>query len=1263
MDNFFSNESGLQIPLDSVLNSISDSIWVIDREFRFVAANAIFIEKFKQAFGVDIITGNYIGEGMAPKALDFWKPYYERGFAGEKITFEYDFESNEEILYYEVSVSPYYQYEGIVSAVIMVSRDITQRKKSEKNLIEMQSAFSKALGFSKMGNWELNLNTFQIVMYKHKQQILEFEEISDNPVRVNVAEYIARFVEPGDVPLASEHLSVLIREKDNPGYTMKLTYAGITEKKNVRYFHLECQVRENQIVYGFTQDITERRLAEIKSEESRQLYEHLVETLPDMIILHRNGIIIFANETLYKRTGFTKEEVIGKSVLAFDRPENKNKTMRILKDRKMGIKIPDYELILPVKTGEILNLRVKSSEVMVQQLPTTLIVFEDITEIKKSHKILEENNALLTSVMNSPNHTIIFSLDKNYCYTSFNENHRKTMNAIWGCEIEVGKNMLEYIRDDQDKEKARKNFDRVFNGESFQITEQYGEAPNRFYYDNAYNPIKDEQGNITGLTVFLFDVTSLKRAEEALLKSQREVNIIFEHSFDAVFLIEEATLSIVRCNQKAVSLFEAESKEKMIEYVTFEDFLPENVTISEVKEWLNTGVIWQREVEYTSSSGRHFWGSLNLKKISGLSEMGFFIMKIIDIDERKKAERNLVEKQKQLEAIIENTYDNIWLTDTECRLLNANSAFKTWVKQKYNIELREGMSMIDSLFQDYPKERRVWKKWYDSALEGKVIDVESEEEDTNGRKITWGHLISPVKEGNEIIGMAILSRNITEKKRKLEEIRRSEELLKFAITANKEGVWDWSIDTGKLSGNQAWYDLLGYKPCEITETTADISKLIDNEDKPMVAAQVWDTRNGVTDSFECEYRLINKKGMRIWVRDRGIVVEKNSKGEAVRMVGTLENITERKLIEIELIDQQKFIRRVINAIPNLIFVKDTEGRFVLVNKAFAEYYNMDVQSFNGKHDLDLLGARNQYLKDYLNSDYQVLTTGKPTFLPETRSIDTKTGELVYYQTVKVLLTHADGKKQILGVATNITERKKAEAEKVRLVESLMQNVQDMEQFTYMVSHNFRSHVVRILGLVSLLDRENKDNPFNDYIFNTVTEEANRLDTIIGDLNVILTIRSSYDEKKEELFLRDIAESALLALKGDLEKCGGTITLNIPEDLKVYAIKTYNYSIILNLLSNAIKYRSSDRQLKVLVEAFHTENGEYLCLKVSDNGIGIDLEKSKDKLFGLYRRFHLHVEGKGIGLHITKTQVERMGGRIEVESTVNEGTTFKVYFPL
>jgi len=110
---------------------------------------------------------------------------------------------------------------------------------------------------------------------------------------------------------------------------------------------------------------------------------------------------------------------------------------------------------------------------------------------------------------------------------------------------------------------------------------------------------------------------------------------------------------------------------------------------------------------------------------------------------------------------------------------------------------------------------------------------------------------------------------------------------------------------------------------------------------------------------------------------------------------------------------------------------------------------------------------------------------------------------------------------------------------------------------------------------------------------------------------------------------------------------------------MYTVKSFLQSILLNLMSNSIKYKRKDVPLQI---AIHTEvtTDLYVCLTFADNGMGFDLEKNRDKVFHLYKRFHPQIEGKGLGLHLVKTQVELMAGKIEVESTIDQGTVFRIY---
>jgi signal transduction histidine kinase len=168
-----------------------------------------------------------------------------------------------------------------------------------------------------------------------------------------------------------------------------------------------------------------------------------------------------------------------------------------------------------------------------------------------------------------------------------------------------------------------------------------------------------------------------------------------------------------------------------------------------------------------------------------------------------------------------------------------------------------------------------------------------------------------------------------------------------------------------------------------------------------------------------------------------------------------------------------------------------------------------------------------------------------------------------------------------------------------------------------------------------------------------------MDTVIKDLNVILEIKSNNSNYFTSVNLYDELTLVRSNLSKEIVETNASIHASFDEAPTILSVKPYVDSILLNLISNAIKYRNPD---KVPVIDLKTEPaGEFICLTVSDNGLGFDVNQQRRNIFTLYKRFHFHVEGKGMGLYLVKTQVTALGGRIEVDSQVNEGTTFRVYF--
>ncbi len=215
----------------------------------------------------------------------------------------------------------------------------------------------------------------------------------------------------------------------------------------------------------------------------------------------------------------------------------------------------------------------------------------------------------------------------------------------------------------------------------------------------------------------------------------------------------------------------------------------------------------------------------------------------------------------------------------------------------------------------------------------------------------------------------------------------------------------------------------------------------------------------------------------------------------------------------------------------------------------------------------------------------------------------------------------------------------------------------LEQFAFITAHNLRAPIARLLGLTNIFDTENLANEFNATVIDKIHITSENLDAVIKDLNLILEIKKGHREKGS-INLQERLAKVLQILETPIKESQAEITADFSEVGEVVAIGAYIDSILYNLLSNAIKYKAMDRKPIIYIRAF-IESKNLICLSIADDGLGIDLGNYGEKIFGMYKRFHLHVDGKGLGLYLTKTQVEAMGGEIKIESKLNEGTTFKI----
>lgn len=218
---------------------------------------------------------------------------------------------------------------------------------------------------------------------------------------------------------------------------------------------------------------------------------------------------------------------------------------------------------------------------------------------------------------------------------------------------------------------------------------------------------------------------------------------------------------------------------------------------------------------------------------------------------------------------------------------------------------------------------------------------------------------------------------------------------------------------------------------------------------------------------------------------------------------------------------------------------------------------------------------------------------------------------------------------------------------------------DLDNFIYTASHDLKSPISNIEGLAGVLNKKLDDRLEDDEkkLMEMIGQSIAKFKTTIADLTEITKVQKGLNSNEEKVSFKEAIED----VKDDIREIISESAACIKEDLKVTDViySRYNLrSIIYNLLSNAIKYRSPERTLQIVVKTYK-EAGNTV-LSIEDNGLGIG-KKSLHKLFTMFKRLHTHVEGTGIGLYIIKRMIENKGGRIEVESQLNEGSTFRVYF--
>ncbi|MDI1305440.1 PAS domain S-box protein [Flavobacterium sp. AED] len=397
---------------------------------------------------------------------------------------------------------------------------------------------------------------------------------------------------------------------------------------------------------------------------------------------------------------------------------------------------------------------------------------------------------------------------------------------------------------------------------------------------------------------------------------------------------------------------------------------------------------------------------------------------------------------------------------------------------------------------------------------------------------------------------------------------------------------------------------------------------------------------------EGEYRDINLR----WNVIRGY------KKTLERIIVSTEDTTERRATEKIILDTKQRVESLINTIDGIVWECDIETfSFSFISKKVEHILGYTPEEWLSNHTFwadHIYAEDKEWVQNYCLSQ----TKANLNHDFEYRMI-AKNGAVVWLRDI-VNVIFEDGKAVSLrGIMIDITKTKEAEKDLNNSFNLVTEQNKRLLNFSYIVSHNLRSHTSNIASIMSLIESSESEDEKNQMIQLLKSVSSSLSETMLH-LNEVINIRTNIGLVSESLNLKEYIYTVQKVLSEQITSNEVSISTIMPEDIMVNYNPAYLESVLYNIISNSIRYKHPGRKPQIIIKWF-MEN-KMNVLQISDNGVGIDLVRNADKIFGMYKTFSNNADSKGIGLFITKNQIDAMGGNITVESEPNIGTTFKIY---
>ncbi|WP_435095335.1 PAS domain-containing protein [Halorubrum sp. N11] len=780
-------------------------------------------------------------------------------------------------------------------------------------------------------------------------------------------------------------------------------------------------------------------------------------------------------------------------------------------------------------------------------------------------------------------------------------------------------------------------------GETIEYEERITFPRATSHWHTKLTPIT-EDGTITRIVGVARDVTAQKEQEREYQRTYREFQTVLETMSAAVFL-KDADGRYLLMNQACRDLLDVDEDPAGM---TDEDLFPREVAEqarSDDRRVLENGAQIELEETIPTVTGE----SVRLTRKSPVYDDDGEIVAVCgvstDITEQKERERALQQLKDRLELAVEGAQLGVWDWDMTTDEVEFN---EQWAQM-----LGHSLDEIEPHLDAW--ERRVHPDdlgAVEASLSGHIAG-ETTYYDTEHRMRTargewkWirdiGKIVERDDDGEPVRAVGI-HLDIDDQKRREEELEETKQRLTVALEGTNTGVWEWDLATDEVVWTESIERLFGVEPGSFEGTYDAFIEYVHPDDLPELERALEETI-ATGRPLRSEYRIQTPDDRQLWGESRAELVEDDDGSR--RMVGIISEVTSRKEYELALEATRKELRKIIDLVPDLVFVKNRDGEYLLANEATADAYGKTPEEVEGKSEGEIIPEADDSAA-FRQDDLAVIESGEPKTIGE-ETLTTAAGETRVFQTTKIPYEVPEtGEDAVLGYARDVTELKEYE----RTLEGQRDSLTLLNQ---VVRHDIRNQLMVVESYTELLEDSLSDDQSRTYA-RTVIEAAKQASEITKTAKDVTDVLLQVGIDRCPMDLRAELVEQIAQIRSDQDRATVSVDGEIP-DVTVLADELLE-AVFRNLLTNAVTHNDKD-VAEIAVSARVSD--DTVCVSIADNGPGI-ADEHKKQIFKEGEK-GLESGGTGVGLYLVKTLVDRYEGEIRVEDNEPTGSVFAVELPI